>query len=207
MYRGKIGVLLLWFVGLAVSLTFSPPVMGNNPLSIALVRFEGYRSLEGVRLEWETASERDTVGYFLFRSDEENGEEVLNTLASDLGSRGSWSVTENLLNAKKSKNVELINQDEMINSSGSVTKGATYSMIDNEVVAGNTYFYLLVEIENDGSLVPYSSDILKYQVSDIRIWFVVLISACAAVGVLLYRRIGREGPEAAIDNNSHPASD
>lgn len=71
-------------------------------------------------IEWSTASESDTVGYNLYRSQSADGEYTR------------------------------INK-EIIPSKGNSLSGAEYKYYDNDVSPGKPYYYLLEDIDQDGS--------------------------------------------------------
>jgi hypothetical protein len=110
------------------------------------------RTPASVEITWETATEQGTVGFSLYRSQEREGEYTP------------------------------INEDEFIESSGSPVSGAKYSYIDEDVNAGETYFYVLEEIEADGSRRRYEDDIFEYQVPGAGDWIILLVLLCAIMG-------------------------
>ena len=106
-----------------------------------------------VEVEWDTATEIETAGFFLYRSDSEDGEFLL------------------------------LNGD-LIPSKGDAQSGGTYSYLDKDVIPGETYYYLLEEMELDSTRSRYLDDIFSYSVP--RTWWVMLISALGLViGVAL----------------------
>ena len=108
----------------------------------------------GTRVEvtWETATEQGTAGFRLYRSEEENGE------------------------------YEPVEEDHFVESRGGPMSGATYSYIDHQVEDAKTYYYLLEEIELDGSRQRYEEDLLKYQTGGRHGWRVILIIICCVMG-------------------------
>jgi hypothetical protein len=87
-----------------------------------------------VKVEWETATEVNTAGFFLYRSDEESGADF-----------------------------EAIN-DQLIPSRGNAISGAAYSYIDKDVTPGRTYSYVLEEVEFDSGTNRYEEDLFSYTV-------------------------------------------
>ena len=116
-----------------------------------------------VEIEWETATEQGTVGFNLYRSPEIDGEYVL------------------------------VNQNEFIESQGSSVSGASYTYVDNEVVPGNTYYYVLEEIETDGSRKRYEEDRFKYVAPSTANWLILLSAVCSLIGVVMIFAGFKEG--------------
>lgn len=106
-----------------------------------------------VDVTWETATEQGTAGFRLYRREGENGE------------------------------FALVSVDHFVQSLGGPTSGAQYRYRDEQVEAGKTYFYLLEEIEADGSRHRYMDDLLEYQVQDTNWLRVALIVLCCFAGV------------------------
>jgi hypothetical protein len=105
-----------------------------------------------VEITWETATEQGTVGFSLYRSQEREGAYVP------------------------------INEDDFIESRGTAVRGAKYSYVDEEINAGDTYYYVLEEIEADGSRQRYEDDIFEYQVPRTKDWIIWLSILCAIMG-------------------------
>ena len=103
---------------------YSPFILANNnPTAILLARFEAFPNGSDVRLEWETASELDALGFNLYRSTSSNGPRDL-------------------------VNVGLI---PVYNPGG--VMGSTYQFIDNAAGFGTTYYWLEdVDIHNTTTL-------------------------------------------------------
>ncbi len=106
-----------------------------------------------VEITWETATEQNTVGFNLYRS-----------VTAD----GAFT---------------LVNQDQFIPSEGSAVSGASYAYTDNGVTAGQTYYYVLEEIEADGSSIRYEDDLFEYEVPGRTWWLIALTIASAVVGL------------------------
>jgi hypothetical protein len=105
-----------------------------------------------VDVTWETATEQGTAGFRLYRREGENGEFVP------------------------------VSADHFVQNLGGPTSGATYRYRDDQVEAGKTYFYLLEEIEADGSRHRYVNELLEYQVQDTIWWHAALIVLCCLAG-------------------------
>jgi len=74
-----------------------------------------------VIIEWSTASEVDSLGFFIFRGDSKDG--------------------------PFEKQINL----SIIPSKGQIVTGADYSITDQNVIPGFTYYYQLHEIQLDGA--------------------------------------------------------
>jgi len=78
-----------------------------------------------VIIQWSTASEVDTLGFFIFRGENPKGpfEEQVN---------------QNIIPGK-----------------GQVVTGSDYQTTDQKVIAGSTYYYQLQEIQMDGAIETF----------------------------------------------------
>lgn len=94
------------------------------PLSVTLSYFRGESVPEGARLEWQTATELDTAGFRVFRASDESGP------FQELGEIG------------------------FVEARGGPVSGDTYEALDATVVTGQTYWYRLVEVEQNSSEHP-----------------------------------------------------
>jgi len=121
------------------------------------------RTPASVEITWETATEQDTVGFSLYRSQEREGEYTP------------------------------INEDDFIESRGTAVSGAKYSYVDEDVNAGDTYFYVLEEIESDGGRRRYEDDIFEYQVPRAADWIIWLVILCVIMGAAMIYAGIREG--------------
>lgn len=125
-------------------------------LVLAAVNFAYQRVNPTVEVTWETATELQTAGFNLYRSESPAGE-------------FKW-----------------INEEEgLIASQGEATSGATYSYVDDDVEAGKIYYYLLEEVEIDQTTNRYEEDILSYQVPYVTGWTAVITAVCLLVGLAL----------------------
>ncbi|MEJ2748580.1 MAG: hypothetical protein P8183_11840 [Anaerolineae bacterium] len=75
--------------------------------------------------------------------------------------------------------------DKLIPSAGSGLTGADYSFTDKNVSAGDTYFYLLEEVELDATTNRYENDIFSYTVPAVTWWAVVLTAVSLLAGLAL----------------------
>lgn len=89
------------------------------PLSVTLNYFRGESGAEGAQLEWQTATELDTAGFRLSRASDAGGP------FQELGEIG------------------------FIEAQGGPVSGDTYQALDTTVVSGQTYWYRLIEIEQN----------------------------------------------------------
>jgi hypothetical protein len=76
--------------------------------------------------------------------------------------------------------------DIIIDSEGSAISGATYTFVDSSVEAGKTFYYLLEEIQNDGTANQYEDDKFSYTVPGMTGWSVVLAALAIVVGLGLF---------------------
>ena len=108
-----------------------------------------------VEITWQTATEQRTAGYNIYRNSD-----------SDAG-------------------YVLVNEDQLIDSEGDAVSGANYSFIDNNVKAGETYYYILEEVEFDGTQIQYRDEIFEYTVPLITWWAVALATGSILIGAAL----------------------
>jgi hypothetical protein len=107
-----------------------------------------------IEINWETETEQQTAGFYLYRSDLEDS--------------GFVRIT-----------------DTLIPAIGSAVSGASYVYIDENVSSGETYYYLLEEIENDASAHRYEDDKFSHTVSAITWWVLLLSGSSAVIGCAL----------------------
>lgn len=108
-----------------------------------------------VEITWETATEQETAGFFLYRSTDPEGEFVA------------------------------VNAENMVNSQGSPVSGASYTYVDKDVTAGETYYYVLEEVEYDATRNRYTDDMFAYEVPRMTWWAVVLTAVSVIIGLAL----------------------
>ena len=112
------GIIALLCVGIV------SPVPAEVPTAVVLLYFEGYGEDQAVRLEWATASEFNTAGFFLERADGQGGPFIR---LEEIG---------------------------FVPAKGDPLGGATYEEHDYNVVNGQTYWYILIELEYGGTENP-----------------------------------------------------
>jgi hypothetical protein len=95
------------------------------PTAIDLISFQAYWTPQGVRVEWSTASERDSFGFYIVRS-----------------IAGNQPAGERL-------------NSQMILAQGRGLQGASYQWIDSSATAGQSYQYWLEEQQLDGQIRRY----------------------------------------------------
>lgn len=130
-------------------------VLGTLWLSLAGVLLIYQLLNPTVEVRWETATEVETAGFNLYRG----------TSRDDI----SW----------------LINQEGIIASKGGSMSGAAYTFTDNQVEAGQTYFYLIEEIEYSGHAQRYEEDVFTYQVPYVTLVTAVLSTISLIIGLAL----------------------
>jgi hypothetical protein len=94
----------------------------TNPTAVVLLYFRGTGVANGIFLEWETATEFGTAGFMLERAGSANGPFAP---LLEIG---------------------------LIPAEGDGITGAKYEATDTTAVAGQTYWYILVEHETDGGI-------------------------------------------------------
>lgn len=77
--------------------------------------------------------------------------------------------------------------DRMILAKGDALSGASYTFIDEEVKPGQTYYYLVEEIEKNAAVNRYEDDISSYTVPRTAWWAVLLtaVSLVAGLGLIV----------------------
>jgi len=115
-----------------------------------------------VKVEWETATELDTAGFFLYRSQSPDGD------------------------------FQPVNE-QIIDSQGSAVSGAAYSYVDHDVEPGQTYYYVLEEVQTNAAVNRYDEDMFSYTVPRVTWWAVVLTAVTALIGLGLLVTGLREG--------------
>jgi len=107
-------------------------------------------------IQWDTATEVNTAGFYLYRSTSPEGEFIL---VNKVG--------------------------ELIPSQGNALSGATYEFTDENVVPGETYYYVVEEVEYDLTSRRYNDEMISYTVPHIQWWAIVLIVLSAFIGPAL----------------------
>ena len=83
--------------------------------------------------------------------------------------------------------------EELIPSQGSTVSGAKYTFEDNQVKSGETYYYILEEVEYNGSINRYNDDMFSYTVPRITWVFVFLTAVSILIGLALLLTGIKEG--------------
>ncbi|MBN1815532.1 MAG: S8 family serine peptidase [Anaerolineae bacterium] len=94
---------------------------GDSPTAVTLTRFEASPAVEGIHVEWETATEIDQLGFNLYRG--------------DTSGRATQKLNEVLIASQ---------------APGSPT-GAVYAWTDKDVEPGVTYYYELEDVDFYGT--------------------------------------------------------
>lgn len=109
-----------------------------------------------VEVTWETATELQTAGFNLYRSTTPDGE------------------------------LTLVNQaGGLIPGQGEGLTGASYTYTDSEVIAGQTYYYVLEEIEFTQNVNRYEDDVFAYTVPYVTVWTAVITAVTIVIGLAL----------------------
>ena len=102
--------------------TLGSSVLGDHSLPVSLVLFEAKADFNSVNLSWKTESETNNDGFFIYRKEKQEQRE------------SDW----NLLNKT------------MINGKGNSSEGNTYNFVDDKVISGMVYEYLLESVSING---------------------------------------------------------
>ncbi|MFQ5398403.1 MAG: hypothetical protein ACE5E7_02270 [Anaerolineae bacterium] len=116
-----------------------------------------------IKVEWETATELNTAGFQLYRSNSPDGE------------------------------LTLLNKDGLIPGKGNSTSGARYTFVDKNVEAGKTYYYVLEEVEYDSTTNRYDDEQFAYSVPPVSWWVILLTAVSVVLGLALLVTGLREG--------------
>ncbi len=134
----KFRVLLLVAILLVIGLN-------SADAAVALDYVRATANADGtIEIEWRTATEDNTAGFSLKRSTTPPDNAFITDTSGpfiQFTEEGSSSSTD------------------FIDARGSTVAGDTYTVIDSNVTAGNTYYYLLVETVFSGGRTPYGDDI------------------------------------------------
>jgi hypothetical protein len=118
--------------------------------AVIIVIYQIYKPVK-IEVTWETATEINTAGFYLYRSPSPEGEFAL-----------------------------INKQGELIPSTGDAFSGATYTFVDEDVQPGETYYYLLEEVESDLSSNRYEDQIFDYTVPRVN-WLAIVVAAISIV--------------------------
>ena len=104
-------------------------------------------------VQWDTSTEVNTAGFYLYRSTSPDGEFIL------------------------------VNKEgELIPSRGNALSGATYEFTDENVMPGETYYYVVEEMEYDLTSHRYDDEMISYAVPRIQWWAIVLVALSLFIG-------------------------
>jgi hypothetical protein len=81
---------------------------------------------------------------------------------------------------------------ELIPGQGNAVSGATYEFIDENVVPGETYYYVVEEVEYDLTSHRHYDEMISYTVPHIQWWAIVLIVLSVFIGPTMFRTAWRE---------------
>ena len=98
-------------------------VSADNSLPVTLIAFSQEKDEKGILLKWQTASEIENLGFELWRSENSDTSAVL--IAS------------------------FVDYDQL-KGQGNSSAGHLYTFLDEQVVAGNAYFYRLLQVDFSG---------------------------------------------------------
>ncbi len=116
-------------------------------------------------VEWSTASELNTVGFNLYRSEEQKGE--------------TQAVNDQLMRVNA----------QLIPSSSDALMGGDYSYRDISVKAGHTYYYWLEDVDANGTTDRNGPVQVKAEIGGIpEMAAALLLAAISATGGVLLRR-------------------
>lgn len=74
---------------------------------------------------------------------------------------------------------------EFIPGQGTASSGSRYTFVDTEIIPGETYYYLLEEIENDNTSNRYANDIISGRALPVAWWAVLAIVLSTVIGITL----------------------
>lgn len=114
----------LFFIAILLSSLFAAyfisSVKAETPTSVVLIYYRGVGLNNANRLEWATATEFNTIGFWLERADHQNGPYV-----------------------------RLVDEIGFIFSEGGGVMGGEYEATDTTAVNGQVYWYKLIEVEDN----------------------------------------------------------
>ncbi|MCP5100969.1 MAG: hypothetical protein GY943_35920 [Chloroflexi bacterium] len=107
-----------------------------------------------ITIQWETATEVETAGFYISRSH---------------SATGAFSRLHKTL----------------IPGKGDAFTGSSYQFIDQTVLAGTTYYYLLEEVELDTSVTRYANEIQVFKAPRFSLWGSVRTAVSILIGLIL----------------------
>ena len=113
--------------------SFSDFTAGSAPTAVKLLSFSARPAAYGIYLTWETASERDNLGFNLYR-------------ASSLQKQG-----------------EKVNATLIPSRSPGGGEGAAYEFLDTTVRPGQTYSYILEDVDLNGRRTTHGPAVITYR--------------------------------------------
>lgn len=129
--------------------------LGSVWLLLAIIMlFVLPRTPPPITIQWETATEVETAGFYISRSH---------------SATGTFSRLHKTL----------------IPGQGDAFTGSSYQFIDQTVVAGTTYYYLLEEVELDTSLTRYANEIQVFKAPTFSLWDGVRTAVSILIGLVL----------------------
>ena len=75
--------------------------------------------------------------------------------------------------------------ERLIPSNADLASGSTYTYVDNSISSGQTYYYVLEDVELDGTLVRHEEEIIAGNFTRFEWWALVSIPVSTLVGLLL----------------------
>ena len=109
-----------------------------------------------VEVSWETATEIETAGFNIYRRSSPEGELIQINEAVGL-----------------------------IEGKGEAVSGAAYAFTDKNVEVGQTYYYVLEEVEYDMNRNRYEDEVFTYKVPYVTVWTAVMTATLILFGLAL----------------------
>lgn len=119
-------------------------------MGVELEQFMATTEPDKIRLNWATGTETNNAGFRLWRGiGDGNGGYTGITLLEELTGEQFGCMEGKLAS----------NTSELISAVGDSTNGGCYSFLDTTISAGGTYYYLLEDVDMDGTQTLYCEDI------------------------------------------------
>ncbi|MBK9054781.1 MAG: hypothetical protein IPL78_28910 [Chloroflexi bacterium] len=122
-------VALFLVSGVVFSFHGLTPVQAHDPQNVELLYFIGEGVVDGVKLEWRTATEYETAAFRMKRAD---------------SASGPFSYIDVWQNGQQVSIIPLQNP-------GFPETGGLYEVVDMDTLNGQTYWYTLIEVEANGA--------------------------------------------------------